>query len=73
MSSASDEGQPFIKLDQFLKITGLVATGGAAKLLIQSGAVMVNGQVETRRGRKLVHGDLVGTEEDELIVEFDED
>lgn len=48
-----------IKLDQFLKIVGLVQTGGQAKLLIQAGEVSVNGQVETRRGRKLVQGDRV--------------
>ena len=49
----------FIKLDQFLKWQGLVETGGQAKQLIQSGAVRVNGQVETRRGRKLVDVDTV--------------
>ncbi len=48
-----------IKLDQFLKWKGLVETGGQAKLLIQSGEVKVNGQVETRRGRKLHAGDVV--------------
>ncbi len=40
-----------IKLDQFLKLAGLVETGGEAKHLIQSGQVMVNRAVETRRGR----------------------
>lgn len=48
-----------IKLEQFLKLLGIVGTGGQAKLLIQSGEVMVNGQIETRRGRKLVNGDRV--------------
>ncbi|HEY9624123.1 MAG TPA: RNA-binding S4 domain-containing protein [Crinalium sp.] len=48
-----------IKLDQFLKLVGAVDTGGQAKLLIQSGEVEVNGQVETRRGRKLTAGDRV--------------
>jgi ribosome-associated protein len=48
-----------MKLDQFLKFQGVVATGGQAKLLIQDGLVMVNGQLETRRGRKLVAGDRV--------------
>lgn len=48
-----------IKLDQFLKWVGAVQTGGEAKLLIQSGEVRVNGDVETRRGRKLVEGDRV--------------
>lgn len=48
-----------IKLDQFLKLMGVVQTGGQAKLLIQAGEVRVNGNVETRRGRKLVLGDRV--------------
>lgn len=49
----------FIKLDQFLKFVGVVSTGGEAKALIQSGEVEVNGQMELRRGRKLVTGDRV--------------
>lgn len=48
-----------IKLDQFLKFMGLSPTGGQAKLLIQAGEVLVNGSIETRRGRQLVAGDLV--------------
>jgi ribosome-associated protein len=48
-----------IKLDQFLKLEGLVETGGQAKLLIQAGEVEVNKKVETRRGRQLVTGDKV--------------
>lgn len=46
-------------LDQFLKLQGAVSTGGEAKLLIQSGDVKLNGQVETRRRKKLAIGDLV--------------
>lgn len=48
-----------IKLDQFLKLVGIAPTGGQAKLMIQDGDVRVNGTIETRRGRKLVSGDLV--------------
>lgn len=48
-----------IELQQFLKWQGLVPSGGQAKVLIQSGRVRVNGQVETRRSRKLVDGDVV--------------
>lgn len=51
--------QQHIKLDQFLKWRGLVETGGHAKQLIQGGEVLVNGEVETRRGRKLRTGDVV--------------
>ena len=50
---------PTIKLDQFLKWQGITQTGGEAKLIIQNGEVLVNGEVETRRGKKLVTGDRV--------------
>ncbi|GAB4213622.1 MAG: RNA-binding S4 domain-containing protein [Synechococcales cyanobacterium] len=49
----------YIRLDQFLKWVGATGTGGQAKLLIAAGDVQVNGAVETRRGRKLYHGDQV--------------
>lgn len=49
----------FIKLDSFLKIADLVASGGEAKVIIQDGYVRVNGDVEFRRGRKLYPGDHV--------------
>lgn len=53
---------PYIKLDQFLKLKQVVATGGQAKMLIQDGLVYVNGEMETRRGRKLAIGDWVEVE-----------
>ncbi|HIK15867.1 MAG TPA: RNA-binding S4 domain-containing protein [Leptolyngbyaceae cyanobacterium M33_DOE_097] len=53
------EARQTIQLDQFLKIVGVTQTGGQAKLLIQSGEVQVNGEIETRRGKKLVTGDRV--------------
>ena len=49
----------YITLDALLKAGGLVASGGDAKRLIATGAVQVNGQTESRRGRKLRAGDLV--------------
>lgn len=48
-----------IRLDNFLKTAGFTATGGQAKILIQSGQVLVNGEVETRRRKQLAVGDLV--------------
>ncbi|MEB3282977.1 MAG: RNA-binding S4 domain-containing protein [Lyngbya sp.] len=63
--------EPTIKLDQFLKFVGCAQTGGQAKLIIQSGWVLVNDEVETRRGRKLVHGDRVTFEDKSYIVEFE--
>ena len=62
-----------IKLDQFLKWRGLVETGGQAKHLIQEGQVQVNGQVETRRGRKLHAGDIVTFDGQSLTVEWEQD
>ena len=49
----------FITLDALLKATGLASSGGAAKVLIAGGEVRVNGEVETRRGRKCRAGDEV--------------
>ena len=49
----------FIKLGQALKAAGLVDSGLDAKIVIQDGEVSVNGEVETRRGKKLYDGDVV--------------
>lgn len=65
--------EEFIKLDQFLKLAQIVQTGGQAKHLIQSGFVLVNGAVETRRGRKLYHGDVVTIDDEELMVQVTDD
>ena len=66
------EEQPHIRLDNFVKMTGQVATGGQAKLMIQAGEVSVSGEVETRRRRKLVAGDLLALAGDEYQVAADE-
>lgn len=47
----------FIRLDSFLKLCDVVATGGHAKFVIQDGEVKVNGEVCTSRGKKLRSGD----------------
>src|SRR4028119_108107 len=54
------EEEPAITLGQALKASDLVGSGGEAKVLIQAGEVLVNGEVETRRGRKLAAGDAGG-------------
>ena len=59
----------YIKLDQFLKWIGLAESGVAAKELIQAERVMVNGEVETRRGKKLYRGDVVKVAGQEYGVE----
>jgi ribosome-associated protein len=58
--------QEYIKLDSFLKWRSVVGTGGEAKVRIAEGEVLVNGEVELRRGRKLRQGDRV------QLGEFDE-
>ncbi len=52
----------FIKLDQFLKLIDIASTGGHAKFLIQEGLVKVNGEIETRRGKKLKSSDIIEVE-----------
>lgn len=49
----------FIKLDQFLKHAGLTGSGVDAKFIIKDESVKVNGEIETRRGRKLRDGDTI--------------
>lgn len=49
----------FIKLQDFLKFCDAVSSGGMAKNFIQNGEIAVNGETETRRGRKLYPGDVV--------------
>ena len=48
-----------IRLDQLLKLRSVADSGGHAKAMVQNGKVKVNGEVDTRRGRKLVAGDVV--------------
>ena len=62
-----------IRLGQYLKLLGLVATGGEAKVLIQDGYVRVNGEVETRRRRQLQDGDKVEVGEYVSIVQYGPD
>ena len=53
------QGEEFIKLGQALKKAGLVESGVEAKIVVQDGLVKVNGEIDTRRGKKLVPGDEV--------------
>ncbi len=49
----------YIELNAFLKKKGIASTGGQAKILIRSGVVKVNSEVETRNRKKLISGDVV--------------
>lgn len=57
-----------ITLAQALKVMGFASTGGQAKILIREGGILVNGEAETRPGRKLHAGDRIVTPEGEWIV-----
>jgi ribosome-associated protein len=57
-----------IRLDHFLKLQGMVGTGGEAKIRIQSGEVLVNGEPEIRRRKKLSPGAVVKLGDETAIV-----
>lgn len=59
----------YIKLGQALKAAGLVESGVEAKEVIQDGLVKVNGEVDTRRGKKLYDGDVVSFDGVEVKIE----
>ena len=58
----------FIKLGQALKLAGVVEDGVEAKFVIQDVLVKVNGEVDTRRGRKLYEGDVIYFDGNEIKV-----
>ncbi|HEU4495173.1 MAG TPA: RNA-binding S4 domain-containing protein [Rubrobacteraceae bacterium] len=59
---------PGMTLGQALKASDVVGSGGEAKVVIQSGEVRVNGEVETRRGRRLREGDVIEVGDERLEV-----
>lgn len=59
----------FIKLGQALKAAGLVGSGVEAKLVIQDGLVLVNGEIQTQRGKKLYDGDVVSYRGETIRIE----
>ena len=59
-----------VELYKIRKFEGLVTTGGEAKLLIGDGQVNVNGVIETRRRRKIVHGDVIDFRGEQLQVQL---
>ena len=57
-----------ITLDRLLKFSGIVQTGGMAKMLITSRQVLVNGEVCTARGKKIYEGNIITVLDKELII-----
>ncbi len=66
-----NKSESIIQLDQFMKLTGMVSTGGQAKLAIQAGEVLLNGITETRRKKKLKSGDEVTFNYQTTVVAFE--
>lgn len=62
------EGEEFIKLGQLLKKAGMISSGVDAKMVILDELVTVNGEVETRRGKKIYPGDVVSYEGETVKV-----
>ena len=60
--------EEFIKLGQALKAAGFVESGVEAKEVIQDGLVLVNNEIDTRRGRKLYEGDVVSFENKKIEI-----
>ena len=61
--------EEYIKLGQALKAAGLVDSGVEAKFVIQDGLVLVNGNMELQRGKKLIDGDIVEFEGNQIKIE----
>ena len=59
-----------IELYKILKIEGMVSSGGAAKIEVAEGKVLVNGAVETRKRKKIVSGDIIEYENDKIRIKL---
>ena len=60
----------YIKLQDLLKFTNMVESGGMAKECVQGGEVMVNGEICTMRGKKIRPGDVVVFDGQDLTVAY---
>ena len=61
--------ETFITLGVLLKITGIISTGGQAKFFLSENAVLVNGEEDNRRGRKLYHGDIIEVSGQRFLID----
>ncbi len=61
--------EDFITLGVLLKLAGIIDTGGQAKWFLNENAVLVNGEKENRRGRKLYHGDEILVKNQSFIID----
>ena len=61
--------EEYITLGVLLKIAGIIDTGGQAKFFLSENTVLVNGEEENRRGRKLYHGDIIQAENQTFLID----
>jgi ribosome-associated protein len=57
-----------VELYKVLKFEGIAASGGEAKALIASGQILVNNEIETRKRRKIVAGDIIGFKDEQIRI-----
>ena len=60
---------PFIKLDQLIKFAGLAETGAKAKILVELGEFNVNGELCTKRGKKIKPGDTIEFKKYKIVLD----
>lgn len=58
----------YIELGKLLKMVNVISSGGEAKYYLQDNEVLVNGELENRRGKKLYPGDVVKVEDEEYTI-----
>ena len=61
--------EPFITWGILLKITGIIDTGGQAKYFLAENKVLINGEEDNRRGRKLYHGDVIEVDNHSFVID----
>ncbi|MCV2231457.1 RNA-binding S4 domain-containing protein [Acholeplasma manati] len=71
MKTFKIEGVEFITLGQFVKVAGLVSTGGMVKPFLEETKILYNGEPENRRGKKIYPKDKVQIGKDVYIFEHD--
>jgi len=59
-----------VELYKILKFEGMVASGGEAKLVISEGYVLVNGEVETRKRKKIISGDIIEFGKEKICIQL---
>ena len=62
-------GHEFVELYKILKIEGMASSGGEAKAVIAAGQVLVNGEIETQKRKKIVAGDIIEFRNEKIHIQ----